>query len=382
MPSIRRRLFIALTLVAGGLCSVTLLELGLQSIAGPWNPRWLLHHRDPDVGPWTLPGRVKARDGWGEPHYLTWNSFGMRDKPRALEKTDGITRIAVIGDSFMESLEVDDDETGLALLEDRLEGVEVLNFSKIGIGTCTQYQVYLKKVRRFRPDIVILAVLPFNDISDSAPNRLRDYYVEREGSGPHAFFERNSDGLYQLEVWTPELGFRARARRYARRHSAIYRTYAYFRGLSGSVQSHDPEPDDWPSGFHPPKSPQWRTAWENAEFALRQLHQVTQADGAELRLAVLPSSYSPDEHTARVARERELPADFDWDYPNERVLALAESLGIPALDLTPPFRREVKRRGLTYPWFSYPDDGHWNEEGHAFFARTMAEFLGNPATRL
>jgi len=68
---------------------------------------------------------------------------------------------------------------------------------------------------------------------------------------------------------------------------------------------------------------------------------------------VIPAAYELEENTARLAERVDLPDNFDWDYPARRFLALAEEIGVPALDLSTEFRAEVQRAGLKHPWFSY-----------------------------
>ncbi|MFN8655093.1 MAG: SGNH/GDSL hydrolase family protein [Candidatus Obscuribacterales bacterium] len=94
------------------------------------------------------------------------NSVGMQDIERAKEKPANVFRIAVIGDSFVESLQVHRADNFLNLLESRLndldgeqvQRVEVLNF---GVSSYNLGQMYLQlkdQVLDYQPDLVILPV--------------------------------------------------------------------------------------------------------------------------------------------------------------------------------------------------------------------------------
>lgn len=98
------------------------------------------------------------------------NSLGFRDLEREFQKSPDKIRIALIGDSFVEALQVPFEKTAGHLLEEKLNLLtakrhsekpaqyEVLNFgiSSFGIG---QYLLTLERyVLRFKPDYVFLFV--------------------------------------------------------------------------------------------------------------------------------------------------------------------------------------------------------------------------------
>lgn len=83
------------------------------------------------------------------------NAVGFRDDDWSLEKRK--LRIAVLGDSYMEALQIPDGEFFFDLLE-RISNdrVEVMNFGISGYGTLTEYITYNKFVKQYRPDLVLL----------------------------------------------------------------------------------------------------------------------------------------------------------------------------------------------------------------------------------
>lgn len=96
--------------------------------------------------------------------HVKTNSLGFRDRDREVEKPAGVTRIAVLGDSFIEAVQVPLSDTATQILERRLNAVpgasryEVLNFgiSNYGIG---QYLLTWRQyARQFRPDYVAIFV--------------------------------------------------------------------------------------------------------------------------------------------------------------------------------------------------------------------------------
>lgn len=106
---------------------------------------------------------------------VKFNSFGMQDKPRSLVKSPDTLRVAIVGDSWVEALQVDREKNFCSILERLLNesegkraaseknGVEkrtweVLNF---GVSSYNLGQVYIQvrdQAMRFQPDLVIVPV--------------------------------------------------------------------------------------------------------------------------------------------------------------------------------------------------------------------------------
>ena len=101
-----------------------------------------------------------------------FNSLGFRDYDYNPEKNPDTCRIAVLGDSFTESLEVGLNQSWPKLLEKRLNNMpnmkfEVINFGLSGAGTSTEYFVMREYVSDFKPDATILLFFTLNDINDN-----------------------------------------------------------------------------------------------------------------------------------------------------------------------------------------------------------------------
>lgn len=107
---------------------------------------------------------------------ISINSSGFRDDEFSEAKEEGILRIAVLGDSFEEALQVNLGDTWQKILARKLEAelgkkVEVYNFGVSGYGTDQEWLTLREKVWKFKPDLVILAFTT-NDIGDTFKNRL------------------------------------------------------------------------------------------------------------------------------------------------------------------------------------------------------------------
>jgi hypothetical protein len=118
----------------------------------------------------TFPNPVDGLHG-----YVTFNRYGMRDNRKyRIAKPPGTFRIAVIGDSFTEALQVPQAQDYCSIVErtlprcEALDGkkVEVLNFGVYGFGTPQELIMLRRRVLRWSPDLVVLQFY-LNDLDDN-----------------------------------------------------------------------------------------------------------------------------------------------------------------------------------------------------------------------
>lgn len=205
MRSRRLRLAAAALFVGGGLCAALVVEAGLKVIAA--TPLWrvlpviepILGQPDPQTGYvftpgvsgiWTRENRVPVKI----------SDLGLRG-PAGItqEKPPGTRRIALLGDSVAEALQVDYADTFGTLLQDRLNsggspGAEVINLAMSGNGPLRQLIRLEQHGYSFDPDIVLSVTSPF----DFLTGELRDDSVNP------AYVPDGSGG------WTRGYAFRSR----------------------------------------------------------------------------------------------------------------------------------------------------------------------------
>ncbi|MEW6593822.1 MAG: hypothetical protein AB1413_03015 [Thermodesulfobacteriota bacterium] len=148
----------------GGLCSLFLLELALQGIEA--SPLWrvlpviepILGQPDRDIGYSFTPGTTGT---WVREHRarIRINSLGLRDGEVAVSKQPGVLRVALTGDSMIEALQVEQEQTFESLAERKLTAAgrpaEIVNLAMSGNGPLRQ----LVRLERFgyplAPDLVV-----------------------------------------------------------------------------------------------------------------------------------------------------------------------------------------------------------------------------------
>lgn len=162
-----------------------ILALGVTELAGQFyvtlKPSYEVLHLKPDpiLGWRPVPGLEFTWAGheWYARDFsvpIKLNSEGFHDLERAREKTPGSTRIAVIGDSMVEALQVPSDLTATRLAEESLNKpggrrFEVLNFGVSNYGLGQMFLNWETRVRPYRPDIVFVYVAGLHMIRTVTP---------------------------------------------------------------------------------------------------------------------------------------------------------------------------------------------------------------------
>lgn len=389
MPPSRRTRLIAF-LVSTAL-SLAVAEAALR-IAGVSYPNF--YGPDPHRG-WAL--RPGAAGWWrkeGDAH-VRINRDGLRDDEHPVAKPAGEIRIAVLGDSCVESLQVPAEKTFWALLERELarcpaaagRRIEALNFGVSGYGTAQELLTLRHHVWKYDPDLVLLAFYSGNDVRDNwRPLELdpaRPYLVPRpDGSLALDDSFRESEGYRfrqtaaaRLLYWAfdhsrlVQLGKQAksaadgwvgarRARQVEARHEGTE------LGLDDAV-------------YRPPADAEWAGAWGATEAILRAARDEAAAHRTPFAVVSLTTGLQvhPDPAVRRDFMKR-LRIDTLF-YPDERLAAFGQREGIPVLPLAPALQQVAERDDVFLHGFpnTAPGEGHWNERGHAAAAREMAGWV-------
>ena len=158
--------------LAGVIISLVLVELGLRILHIEYP---VFYDYDPQIGYKLRPGTkgYYLSEGKG---YVSINRDGLRDREHAIAHPANTLRIAVLGDSYAEAMQVNQDEAFWSVMEkdleksDHLKGrqVEVIDFGQSGFGTTQELLTLENKVWKYSPDVVLLAFTSANDVADNS----------------------------------------------------------------------------------------------------------------------------------------------------------------------------------------------------------------------
>jgi hypothetical protein len=377
---------IKLVVVFGSvLTALVVVEIGLQ-IAGftYFNP----YKADSYLG-FTL--RPNAEGWWTrEGHaYIKISSQGLRDYEHSLAKPADTIRIAILGDSFAEALQVPIEQTFWSVMQRQLQTevpngkkVEVINFGVSGFSTARELIMLRQRVWQFNPDVVLLLFTPGNDVKDNSRALTGyaeplPYFVLQNGSlvlDDSALQEREKHMLFRLQrsvvgdAWD---WIRVRSRVlgliYTARESYFSRGERVRldseRGIDGKV-------------FRVPVDADWSGAWLVTEKLIVTMRNEVEAHGAKFLLVtgsngiqVDPNEGVRDEYMKRLG----VSSLF---YPEDRLKALGDREKIDVLNLAPLFLEVAKRNQIQLHGFGDSKGrGHWNEDGHKLAAELISARL-------
>ena len=320
-------------------------------------------------GEWTREGRGEVRI----------NRAGFRGRDVDQSPAPGVLRIAVLGDSFTEALQVDEQQSFVQQLQKRLAsaescslrrkdsaGVEVLNFGVGAYGTGQQLLTWRHLARRYRPDWVLLVVYPGNDFTDNEP-------VSRSDRPVFVLDAQNNlvvdQGFRQSAAYRWRMSLPGRALDGLVNHSRLLQLLNEAKNRWASRV----QPDQEQSQSVRPQVPRTPVAsdqaWRLTDHLIAALASEVQADQA--RFAVI--STSAPEQVWPIASER--PSEpFAQE---QRLGSLLAKRQIPYLPLAPDLQRQADQAGLLVHGFKgqAPGEGHWNANGHRLAADRIAPWL-------
>lgn len=349
---------------------------------------------DADRGWGLRPGAA----GWWRKEGLAWvqiSSAGLRDVEHARPKPAGRLRIAVLGDSCAEALQVPVEETFWKLLERQVAAcpaaagrtVEAIDFGVAGYGTAQELLTLRRDVWSFQPDVVLLAFYPGNDVRNNARP------LEQDPLRP--YFTLDASGrLVADNAFRGAAGYRLRQSVAGR---VAYAAYDHLRlmqvakegksvidGWIGAARARSKEQGEAlqelgldNAVYAPPKDQDWSGAWQVTEALIAAMRDDCAARRVPFGVVLLSTGMQvhPDP-AVRAAFMRKLGVS-DLFYPGRRLTAFAAGAGIPLLDLAPPLAQLAARQHVFLHGFANtdPGEGHWNARGHAAAAPLIAGWL-------
>jgi hypothetical protein len=287
------------------------------------------------------------------------NSLGFADREPTIPKPPGTFRILLVGDSFVEALQVP--------LEQKLQTQLVASLSRrlidrrfdavamgfMGTGQANQLAYMEKFGDRIKPDLVILLVVD----NDFANNSVILESVRRGWNPdypPLLFFRNDSDGECRRIPISPQYQLHELSAGTAAERMMLLETIS--PEYADELRGWDPDTMDFIffSSAKLPRVFEEAVGLTRCAFAAWKQHAV--AD--HFRLIVIATDNVTD--GAGVPQMGQI----------DRLKAVTLGLDLPMLDLYPLF---TARGGTAAAHWKH--DGHWNATGHQWAAEAIADFL-------
>jgi hypothetical protein len=331
----------------------------------------------------------------GEAH-IKINRDGFRDADRVQGKVDDVFRIAVLGDSMVEAIQVPVEQRFTEVLEARLnesgcirgKRVEVLNFGQSGIGTAQELMVLRHHVWQYQPNMVILGFMTGNDIRNNSKQLQNDdgrpYFVLRNGE--LVLDDSFLNSASHIKPWWERVAYVVLD--YSRLGQLLYEARGTMRKRRAAADAKANFGDrDVDAGldtliYKEPGNAAWNDAWEVTEALLQLMHKEVTDRGALFLVATLSNTnqVNPDPGVQESLMKR-LGVE-NLNYPDERIRVAGQEAGYDVITLAPKLLDyALQHKAYLHGFSNTPKGtGHWNEEGHRVVAELLRERVCSRAT--
>lgn len=339
--------------------------------------------------------------------YVRINSDGLHDREHSKAKPPNTFRIAIVGDSYSEALQVPLEKAYWHLLEPKLKEcahlgkeIEAINFGVSGYGTAQELLTLRERVWAYQPDFVVLQMTTNNDITDNLRAFKKadyiPYFTIRNGElwADNSFLD---SGHYRRQQ-----SFWGRSGRWIEDHSrviqgihqALYsirirlaarreeRTRKERAGEAAPATGAPPTnhaPEDVGIDnliYAEPHDPNWIDAWNITELLIRQMNREVKEHNAQLVVVTASNAVQVFPNAAARAAFLQRAGATDIFYPDLRIKTFCERESIPVITLAPRLQAYAdQHQAYLHGFEKLPGSGHWNELGHEVVAEIIAEDL-------
>ena len=379
-----------LVTLASIIIGLVVVELGLR-ILGIQYP--LFYDYDPYMGIKLRPGAKGywTTEGRG---YISINSDGLRDHEHPISHPANTLRIAVLGDSYAEALQVNEPEAFWAIMGkelqkcDNLRGrkVEVINFGVSGFGTTQELLTLRHRVWKYSPDVVLLAFTTGNDVSDNSRKLKKiDYnpYYVYKGNKLVLDDQQTSENweAKQHSLWKKmDLDAFLHLRFFQVMNHAKDLFWKWWlpedtgQGPYESLEGHEAGMSDLT--YQEPTTEDWKEAWRVTEGVLLEMRDEVIHGGAQFFVVALSNSIQVNPKPAKRQAYAKALGVPDLFYTDHRLEGFCQSRHIPILLLAPYFQEYATQHQVYLHGFGKTlSKGHWNQQGHRLAGQTIAKWL-------
>jgi hypothetical protein len=328
--------------------------------------------------------------------YVSINSDGLRDKEHSTTKPENTYRIAVIGDSFSEAIQVNAEETFWSAIAQQLPScpalqgktVEVINFGVGDYGTAQELMTLKHHVWKYSPDLVLLEIFTGNDIVNNS-----QALSPADRFSP---FLKKENGQFKMDLSFKETETYRRRDSFVRRfvfsvinHSRLLQVINEAkrvmnlkkeanRNLSSNPANDDiiPALDFDVNLYQESQNKDWQEAWEVTEELIKQIHTEVKSKNADFLAVTIsnPPQVYPD---LKIRHRLSQLGASNLFYPDERIQKLGQKNGFTVFNLAKPMQEYADKNQIFLHGFENTrmGVGHWNKQGHQLAGKLITEKL-------
>lgn len=290
-------------------------------------------------------------------------------------------KLAIIGDSFIEAGEHDDDTLSARINE--LSGWSVLNRGTSNWGPAQYMEVFKQQILAEKPVRVIMAFFEGNDIRDIGAYR---DWLNRGRSGRYAYygtslFERFSYAFTDL-LKAFKLLFHERVRVPVAKARGRYIDVAIRQSVDVKIPgSHFKDIFVYHSELRPVADLLSDSDWKYLRSLLNEFVLLSKSNGIKPYLLFVPNKqhiYAPLTTSASGVEwlNKKVSVLANLSNTENAIKQLSKELNLPLISLTPLFQQEALMGNRPF----YIFDSHWNSHGRKVAAKFVVDKLSTDVT--
>jgi hypothetical protein len=323
-----------------------------------------LYQYDPDLG-------FRVRSHYVMPDGSITNQFGFNARDYSFEKSPGVFRILVLGDSFNWAGGLKGNYT--ALLEQKLDSlygshkVDVINTGYPSTQPAQELAILKKFGLQYNPDLVILGFFAGNDFVDADPNLKRivvnDTFVD-------------IDKRHELTLLGRPIVFRPRLYLFLRQKYTAWREQRKSdRPRDGFSREIFLDIEQARLDLFSSRAAKQQKYQPDIDFILQSISEMDallKSRNIRFMVAIYPDEFQVNQDLWKALFERyQLDArDYDIDMVQKVLRSFLEAKGIPYVDFLDRFRTVEQQQSLYIR-----QNTHWNDAGNKLAAEILLQTL-------
>ncbi|MGB2706246.1 MAG: SGNH/GDSL hydrolase family protein [Candidatus Omnitrophota bacterium] len=317
-----------------------------------------------------------ARDGKEFRNEQQYNSKGLNDDEYEYDKTSDKSRIIILGDSFVDGVEVGRADNFCDVIEKKLserklsKKYEVINMGVSGYSPILEYLYLKKEGLKYNPDIVILCFFMNDVYEDSFYNGMATF----DNNGlPTAVHFKGPPKIEKLKGWKRAERKFCNTVKGAINKSRFYvslkkRLYVLLKKTG--LKKSDPEANQFFILSGEPKAGE-EVLWEDTFRYILGMKQLAGPQGAKFLLVIIPTEAQIEGTAMGSASKFYFKEKPDSKKVEDRLSQFCAKNKIDCVNLKDEFEKlPIEERNLYFP-----RDSHFNEKGHRETASIILEKL-------
>lgn len=286
---------------------------------------------------------------------VTTNSSGFRGPEFPSKEHPGHKRVLFLGDSFVEAMEVEENERFPRLIDDALgESADAVILGYAGSSPVHALAYYRHIGRTFNPDLVVHAFYVVNDILEESKE------IAVPADAEHVTLRLHPDENWRLWLGRNSLLVQML-------YDRVYRPLVLL-GSDTVVTAQKAAGPFYKFTKEGGRMLEEVRAWENTIAVMKTLRAEAEADGARFMIIVIPPYFSVHEERKeelmRIVGDTVPGEGWEFDLVQQRLLQEFAKAGLRVVDPTAALRAGVLPEERVY----FAEDPHITKKGHRIVA--------------